>query len=314
MTATARMLAAALVLAAPAMCLTACTSESSDRPLVVATTNILGDVVSELADGEFEVLTLMPSNADPHSFEISAQTAARLREAELIVANGLGLEEGLAAQVEAAAADGVPVLFAGDHVEALEYGGDGAAASLDPHFWTDPARMVDVVSVVSDELLRVDAVESTAITANSNAYLAELAELDAEMVAAFEAIPAARRALVTNHHVFGYLAQRFDFRIIGAVVPSGTTLAAPSASDLRDLVSAIDAAAVPTIFADSSQPDRLAQVLAEEADREVAVVELYTESLTDADGDAPTYLDLMRVNTDRISDGLSHERPQPPQR
>jgi zinc/manganese transport system substrate-binding protein len=110
---------------------------------------------------------------------------------------------------------------------------------------------------------------------------------------------------VTNHHVFGYLADRFDFRVIGAVIPSGTTLAAPSASDLRDLVAAIDDAGVTTIFAESSQPDRLVQVLADEAGRDVDVVELVTESLTEPEGAAPTYLDLMRVNTERIATGLS---------
>jgi zinc/manganese transport system substrate-binding protein len=302
--ATAR-LAATLVAAALVAGLTACAPEASTRPLVVATTNILGDVARELVGDEAEVLTLMPPNADPHSFEISAQTAARLRDAELIVANGLGLEEGLAAHVEAAEGDGVPVFLAGDHLDVLDYAEGDSAGAPDPHFWTDPARMRDVVGGLGDELAGIAGVDADAIGAHTDAYLAELDALDAEMTAAFAALPAERRALVTNHHVFGYLADRFDLRLIGAVVPSGTTLAAPSASDLRDLVAAIDEAGVPTVFAESSQPDRLVQVLADEADRDVAVVELFTESLTAADGDAPTYLDLMRVNTERIIAGLS---------
>jgi zinc/manganese transport system substrate-binding protein len=302
--ATAR-LAASLAAAALVAGLTACAPEASTRPLVVATTNILGDVARELVGDEAEVLTLMPPNADPHSFEISAQTAARLRDAELIVANGLGLEEGLAAHVEAAEGDGVPVFLAGDHLDVLDYAEGDSAGAPDPHFWTDPARMRDVVGELGDELAGITGVDADAIGAHTDAYLAELDALDAEMTAAFAALPAERRALVTNHHVFGYLADRFDLRLIGAVVPSGTTLAAPSASDLRDLVAAIDEAGVPTVFAESSQPDRLVQVLAEEADRDVAVVELFTESLTAADGDAPTYLDLMRVNTERIIAGLS---------
>jgi zinc/manganese transport system substrate-binding protein len=155
------------------------------------------------------------------------------------------------------------------------------------------------------ELADSATVDVEGIAANTEAYLAELGELDREMSATFAAIPEARRALVTNHHVFGYLADRFGFRVIGAVIPSGTTLAAPSASDLRELVAAIDEAAVPAIFAESSQPDRLVQVLAEEADRDIDVVELVTESLTPPGGDAETYLDMMRVNTARIATGLS---------
>jgi len=301
-------LASVVAVAATAGLLTGCApSTAAARPLVVVTTNILGDVVGELVGDEAEVLVLMPPGADPHSFEISAQTAARLRDAELIVANGLGLEEGLAGHVETAEADGVPVFLAGDHLEVLAYAEGDAAGAPDPHFWTDPARMVDVVTALGDELpaeLSVaDAVDR--IAANTEAYLAELDELDREMSATFAAIPEARRALVTNHHVFGYLADRFGFRVIGAVIPSGTTLAAPSASDLRELVAAIDDAGVPAIFAESSQPDRLVQVLAKEADRDVDVVELVTESLTPPGGDAATYLDMMRVNTARIATGLS---------
>ena len=121
---------------------------------------------------------------------------------------------------------------------------------------------------------------------------------------AFATIPHERRALVTNHHVFGYLAERFDFEIVGAVIPGGTTLAAPSASDLADLVDAIEETGVPAIFAESSSPDRLVQALASEADVQVEVIELFTESLTGPDGGAPDYLTMMRVNTARITTGL----------
>lgn len=285
--------------------ITGCATSTPDRALVVVTTNILGDVVDELVGDEAEVLVLMPPGADPHSFEISARTAAQLRDAELIVANGLGLEEGLAAHVDAAETDGVPVFLAGDHLRVLEYVDGESAGEPDSHFWTDPGRMIDVVEALGDELTSIDGVDADAVHAQTDAYLRELERLDAEMSEAFAAIPAERRALVTNHHVFGYLAERFGFRVIGAVIPSGTTLAAPSASDLRDLTVAIDGAGITTIFAESSQPDRLVQVLADEAGRDVDVVELVTESLTGPDGDAPTYLDLMRVNTERIATGLS---------
>ena len=125
------------------------------------------------------------------------------------------------------------------------------------------------------------------------------------MTEAFAAIPPERRALVTNHHVFGYLADRYDFRVVGAVIPGGTTLAAPSAADLRDLSEAISTAGVATIFAESSQPDRLVKVLADEARIDVAVVELFTESLTHEGGGADTYLQMMRSNTELIATGLS---------
>lgn len=290
---------AALAVAAGLVAVTAgCSSAGSDRPVVAVTTNILGDVVTEVVGDAAEVMVLMPAGADPHSFEVSAQEAARLRSADLVVENGLGLEEGVARHVEAAASDGVPVFTAGEHVDALEWTTEDDSGP-DPHLWTDPARMVDVVEAL-DDALRDAGVEPS----GTDAYLDELATLDTDMSDAFAGIPEDRRALVTNHHVFGYLADRYDFRVVGAVIPSGTTLASPSAADLRDLASAIDEAGVPTIFADLSQPARLAEVLADEVDVHVEIRPLATESLTE-DGVASTYLGMMRSNTAAIVDGLS---------
>ncbi len=291
--------AAALAVAAGLVVTTAgCSSAGSDRPLVAVTTNILGDVVTEVVGDAADVMVLMPAGADPHSFEVSAKEAAQLRTADLVVENGLGLEEGVARHVEAAASDGVPVFTAGDHVDALEWTTEDDSGP-DPHLWTDPERMVDVVEAL-DADLRDAGVEPT----GTDAYLDELATLDDEMTEAFAGIPEERRALVTNHHVFGYLADRYGFRVVGAVIPSGTTLASPSAADLRDLAAAIDEAGVPTIFADLSQPARLAEVLADEVDVHVRIRSLATESLTE-DGDASTYLGMMRSNTDAIVAGLS---------
>jgi zinc/manganese transport system substrate-binding protein len=269
-----------------------------DRPLVAVTTNILGDVVSEVVGDAAEVMVLMPAGADPHSFEVSAQEAARLRTADLVVENGLGLEEGVSRHVRAAADDGVPVFTAGDAIDALEWTTEDDSGP-DPHLWTDPARMVDVVEALDDDLRDVG-VQATG-TAD---YLDALHALDGEMQQAFGALSPGQRALVTNHHVFGYLADRYDFRVVGAVIPSGTTLASPSAADLRDLADAIADAGVPTVFADASQPARLAQVLADEVDVHVEIRPLATESLT-ADGPASTYLGMMRSNTEAIVDGLS---------
>ena len=175
----------------------------------------------------------------------------------------------------------------------------------DSHFWTDPARMIAVVDALEPALAAIEGVDGEALAGRVAAYRAELETLDAEMAAAFEALPAEHRALVTNHHVFGYLADRFDFTVIGAVIPGGTTLAAPSASDLADLVEAVEETGVRAIFAESSSPDRLVQALASEGDVQVEVVELFTESLTEREGGAPTYLTMMRANAERITTGLS---------
>ncbi|PPG62841.1 zinc ABC transporter substrate-binding protein [Rathayibacter sp. AY2B7] len=296
----------ALASAAAVLLLSGCTSaEEDERPLVIVSTNVLGDVVGELVGDEAQVVTLMKPDADPHSFEISAQEAARLRSADLVVSNGLGLEEGLQQHLDEASGEDVPAFVAGDAVDVLDHSEGDAEGSPDSHFWTDPGRMIDVVDSLGPVLAALDGVDPAAVRDRTAGYRAELERLDSEMAAAFAAIPAERRALVTNHHVFGYLADRFDFDVVGAVIPGGTTLAAPSASDLADLVDAVEQTGVPTIFAESSSPDRLVQALASEADIRVEVVELFTESLTGPEGGAPDYLAMMRVNTQRIATGLS---------
>lgn len=302
---TGRILAALAVAVVASAGLTGCAPAQDDRPLVMVSTNILGDVVSELVGADVEVVTLMRPNADPHSFEISAQEAARMRTADLLVSNGLGLEEGLQQHLDEAAAAGVETFVAGEAIDALEYQEGDAAGMPDPHFWTDPALMIDVVDALAPQLSDLPGVDAETVAAHVDDYRDALATLDREMTRAFARIPDARRALVTNHHVFGYLAERFDFEIVGTVVPGGATLAAPSASDLADLVGAIEQTGVPAVFADSSSPDRLMRALATEADVHVEIVELYTESLTEPGGEAGDYLTMMRVNTERISTGLS---------
>lgn len=295
----------ALALATTAGGLTGCSATGDDGPVVAVSTNILGDVVENLVGDQADVMTLMKPNADPHSFEISAQEAARLRSADLVVSNGLGLEEGLQQHLDAAADDDVATFVAGDVIDVLEYAEGDAAGTPDSHFWTDPGRMVDVVDALEPVLAEIDGIDGDALAERADAYRAEVEAVDAEMTEAFAAIPDEQRALVTNHHVFGYLADRYDFDVVGAVIPGGTTLAAPSASDLADLVEAVEETGVPAIFAESSSPDRLVQALASEADVHVDVVELFTESLTEQDGGAPDYLTMMRANTQRIADALS---------
>ncbi|MFC7431482.1 MULTISPECIES: zinc ABC transporter substrate-binding protein AztC [unclassified Agrococcus] len=295
-----RRLAAAIASAALATAALVACAPASEGPRVVVTTNILGDVVETLVGDQVEVATLMQPDADPHSFEISAQQAASMERADLVVANGLGLEEGLVQHVEAAADAGVPVALAGDAVEVLEYATEDASGP-DPHWWTDPTQMLAVVDALEAALVEhVDGVDPDALATAADAYRGELESLDADLAERFDALGPERRVLVTNHHVFGYLAERYDFRIVGAVIPGGSTLAAPSASDLDDLASAIEEAGVPVLFAESSQPDRLIQVLAEEAGVDVRVESLFTESLTQPGGGAATYLELMTANADRI--------------
>ncbi|MFN3003646.1 zinc ABC transporter substrate-binding protein AztC [Mycolicibacterium wolinskyi] len=284
-----------------AFLLGACSTPDSagGRPEIAVTTTILGDVVRQVVGEAADVKVLMKPNADPHSSSLSAADAAQLNSSDLIVYNGLGLEESMQRHVDAAAENGVPTLAVGEHVEPLQFS-ESEHSGPDPHFWTDPQRMVLAVDAIADRVAELPGIDGAAITANAARYRDELTALSDSMTEQFAAIPAERRKLVTNHHVLGYLADRFGFTVIGAVIPSGTTLASPSASDLESLAGAIRTAGVPAIFVDSSQPDRLARVLAEQAGMQVNVVSLYSESLSEPGSPADTYLGMMRANTETI--------------
>ncbi|WP_328558467.1 zinc ABC transporter substrate-binding protein AztC [Streptomyces coelicoflavus] len=291
---------------------TGCTGGGDDRPRVVVTTNILGDVTREIVGDEADVSVLMKPNADPHSFGLSAVQAAELENADLVVYNGLGLEENVLRHVEAARESGAATFAAGEAADPLTFhtGQDGGseeeAGEPDPHFWTDPDRVRKAVGLIADQVAdHVDGVDEKAVRENAARYDGQLADLTTWMEKSFDAVPEDRRALVTNHHVFGYLADRFGFRVIGAVIPSGTTLASPSSSDLRSLTRAMEKAKVRTVFADSSQPTRLAEVLRQEMGGDVDVVPLYSESLTEKGKGAGTYLEMMRANTSAMVDGLT---------
>ncbi|MFE0588896.1 zinc ABC transporter substrate-binding protein AztC [Micromonospora echinospora] len=283
---------------------TACTSP--DRARIVVTTNILGDVVAQIVGDQAEVSVLMKPNADPHSFAVSAREAHAMQTADLLVYNGLGLEEGVLHHVAAARSEGTPTVEVGARIDPLTYRDGDAAGLPDPHFWTDPARVVTAVRLLTDEIIEhVDGVDADVVRKRADSYTREVSGFDAKLAERFASIPAKRRVLVTNHHVFGYLAERYDLTVVGAIIPSGTTLASPSASDLASLVTAIRTHQVPAIFADTAQPARIAEVLADEAGITVRVVGLYSESLSDVDGDAATYLDMMRFNSEAIIGGLS---------
>ncbi|MDF6023008.1 zinc ABC transporter substrate-binding protein AztC [Streptomyces sp. JH34] len=290
---------------------TACTT-GGDQPRIVVTTNILGDITREIVGDEAEVTVLMKPDADPHSFGLSAVQAAELERADLVVFNGLGLEENVLRHVEAARESGVATFETGKAVDPLTFrasddGGPGEEAGRpDPHFWTDPDRIRKASGLIADQVVEhVDGVSEQAIRANLAHYDEQLANLTGWMEESFDRIPEDRRALVTNHHVFGYLADRFGFRVVGAVIPSGTTLASPSSSDLRELTRAMEEAGVRTVFADSSQPKKLAEVLRAELGGRIRVVALYSESLTREGAGAGTYLQMMRANTTAMTDGLT---------
>ncbi|MGA9279339.1 metal ABC transporter solute-binding protein, Zn/Mn family [Ilumatobacter sp.] len=279
------------------------TTEASDGagdvPTVVVTTNILGDVVQAAAGDLVDVEVIMPAGAEPHDFAPSARQAEAMENADLLVINGAGFEAGMVGIVDNVESAGTPVFSFADSVSLL----DG-----DPHLWTDPHRIDEGLDALETRLGELDEIEPDQLADSFDAYRAELDALDTSIEASVETIPVDRRVLVTNHEVFEYFADRYGFDVVGAVIPSTTTSAEPSASDIEALADLIRDDGIPAIFGETTQSTQIANAIADEVGTidgdDVVIVELFSESLGDADSGAATYLEMMQTNADLIADAL----------
>jgi zinc/manganese transport system substrate-binding protein len=303
--------------------------ETGSGPTVVATTTILGDVAKNVVGDDAEIVVLMPVGADPHDFQASSAQVATINGADLVIANGLFLEEGLEDVLDAARGDGVrvlevgaqldPIPFAlgehaeheegehaeheeGEHAEHEEEG-DHEHGSADPHIWFDPIRMGQAARLIAAELAEV--APDTDWAGRADAYAEELTELDEEIVTMLADIPTERRRLVTNHGSLGYFADRYDFEVVGTVIPTGSTLADPSSEELSQLISTMESEQVNVIFADTTLPTELADAVAAELGERVEVVALYTGSLDEPGSSADTLIGMLRANADRVVAALS---------
>jgi zinc/manganese transport system substrate-binding protein len=306
-----------------ALLLAACGTSSPDEDAadsaqgvsVVATTTMLGDVVAQVtACAGGSTTTLMPVGADPHDFSPSSEQVASIVAADLVVANGLGLEEGLADAIESAEVDGATVLEVAELVDPIEFGGHGHAdeeehsgeeehGDLDPHFWHDAMRMATAAQLVGDELAAATGDDTFSECGQQVAD--DLRGTDAEVREILSRLDDDQRVLVTDHDALGYFAEAYDFEVAGVVIPGGATLAEPSSQELADLVQVITQEGVPAIFSNTAAPSDLTDGVAAEAGATVEVVELYVGSLGPQGSGAQTYAGMMLANAQRIADALS---------
>ena len=308
---------------------------------VVATTTLIADVARNVGGDVVDVSALIPPDSDVHAFQPAPQDAAAIAQANVVLVNGANLEEGLLALVEGSAtveltivSNGVEMLGFGEHdhehaeedhehetvgvlgVDAEcgaeehheeEHADDEAKhehGACDPHVWGNPQNVAIWADNIAAAFAAADPDNADTYAANAAAYKDQLTALDAELEALYGSIPEADRVIVTNHEFMGYLAARYDLEVVGTVIPSASTLAEPSPQDVADLIGTIQETGVKAIFAEVSDPNALAQVVAQDAG-EVKVVTLYSESLSAPDGPASTYIDFMRYDAQAIVGALT---------
>ncbi len=263
---------------------------------VMAVESFLADIAQNVAGPRLPIETLIPMGADPHSYQPSPQDAARLSQVNLLIVNGAGLETFIEPLLK-------NVSGQTRIVEASSGLRSRTAAALDPHFWLDPNLVVTYVRNIRDGLSQADPSGADVYAANASAYIQELQALDAWIRGQVEQVPPGHRLLVTNHEAFGYFADRYGFTVVGAVIPSLSTDASPSAQQLAALIDQIKAQGVKAVFLERGANPQLADQVASETGVQV-VTDLYLETLSDAGGPAPTYIDMLKYDVTRMVEAL----------
>ncbi|WP_198416900.1 MULTISPECIES: metal ABC transporter substrate-binding protein [unclassified Cryobacterium] len=274
-------------------------SGAADDLQVVATTtqvadftrNVVGDTVG------VSVTQLILPNQSAHSFDPSVADLTALGAADVLVINGVGLEEWLSDAISASGFDGVTITAA-TGVEVL----GGTEKSGNPHIWTDVSNAETMVQTIADGLGAASVDQAADFAANAAAYRGRLAELDTWIRTNIDAVPAAERLLVSNHDAFTYFTEAYGITFVGSIIPSFDDNAEPSAAAIDKLVADIKATGVKAVFSEASISPKAADTIATEAGVAVYSGEeaLFSDSLGAKGSDGATYIDSQVHNVTLI--------------
>lgn len=280
---------------------------------VVATTTFVGDTVRRVAGPDVNLAVLLPPNLDPHAYEPSPRDAVTLAGADVVFLNGLGLErflddllktagEGRAPARVVSVSEGIAAHRLTEHEDEHEGAAEHDHGEFDPHVWFNPLHVATWTENIERTLSELDPAHAAAYAERAAAYRAELRQLDQRVQEAVAAVPPERRRFVTDHEEFGYFAERYGFEVVGALIPSVSTLAEPSAFELAQLERTMKAAHARIIVVGDAGRDALAQRLAR--DTGTRVVALYTCALGAPGSPAATYVEYLESNVRRLVDAL----------
>jgi len=301
------------IMAAVAFATAAGPVRADERIEVVATFTILADLVRNVGGDRVEVTTLVGPNADTHVYTPSPSDARKVATARLIVLNGLGLEGWLGRLVKSSggaaqsviASEGItPLKPSHDDHDDHEHGHDHGHAhgDVDPHAWQSVSNVKRYVENIRRALAEADPAGAETYRANAERYATRLDALDQEIRSTVARIPEDRRKVISTHEAFDYFAKAYGIRF---VAPQGvSTDSEPSARDVAAIIRQIKKEKIPAIFLENISDPRLIERIAAETGARIGGT-LYSDSLTDEKGEAPTYIDMVKHNIRTIADALN---------
>ena len=271
----------------------------NDTYRVITTTSVFADLAKMALGDAAYIESIVPAGIDVHTFQPSPSDVEKIQSADLIIANGLGLDGWIGSLIEASGKGDVDTLLLGEGLDQesgwVYLSNAETSGALDPHIWLDPKGGILYVQRIADRVSR-DAPDLATRIAVSSAYgVNSIAAVDQDLAAEFAAIELSRRKIVTMHDAFGYFARAYDIEIVGvAVAAPGQD---PSAQEIRALIDAIRAAGVTALFSEVQLPSKVLDQIAAETGTTV-LQDLYSDALGAAPADS--YLGLMRTNADAI--------------
>ncbi|WP_301102789.1 metal ABC transporter substrate-binding protein [Propionivibrio sp.] len=277
---------------------------------VVASFSILADLTQRVGAERVEVHTLVGQNADAHVYQPTPADAKTIAQARLVIVNGFGFEGWIDRLVKSSGFRG-KVLTASSGVKTLKrpyFRSDAQNAhkhdnEIDPHAWQDLANALRYVDNIAQALGDADPAGRVVYQANAAKYKQEISALDDELRKSFNAIARERRKVVTAHDAFGYFSRAYGIDFISPV--GVNTDAEPSAADVGRIIQQIRRERIPAVFMESISDTRLLERIRQESGARIGGT-LYSDSLSKADGPAPTYLDMMRHNARTLAAALAN--------
>jgi ABC-type Zn uptake system ZnuABC Zn-binding protein ZnuA len=277
------------------------TAGAGGLPKVLATETFLGDIAQNVAGNRLTVETLLRPGVDPHEFQPRPQDAIKITESQVLIVNGLGYETWLTKSLQDSGAQRLVIVASTGLTPNPDPSGEHPDG--DPHMWMNPLKVVEYVANIRDGLSLADPAGAAVYAANAAAYTQQLEDLNQWIQTQVAVLPAAKRLLVTNHDALGYFAEAYGFKVVGAVIPSVTNEASPSAKQMADLIQTIKSSGAPAIFLDISENQNLANQIASETGAKV-VTDLYVETLSAPTGPAPTYIEMLKHDANSIVEAL----------
>ncbi len=270
---------------------------------IVATFSILGDFAKNVGGERVNVTTLVGPNSDTHVYTPTPSDAKKITDAKLVIVNGLGLEGWLPRLVKSSGSKAATVVASkGVAPRRIEDGHSHDPSGADPHAWQSVVNAKTYVANIRDALIAADPAGAEAYKANAAAYLGKLDALDRDVRESVEKIPPERRSVISTHDAFGYFAAAYGIKFIA---PQGvSTESEPSARDIAAIISQIKKQKIPAVFLENVSDPRLMRRIAAETGANIGGT-LYSDSLTDEKGPAPTYIDMVRHNIKALMSALS---------